>query len=195
MARRVLVATRGARLEHAAAIAFGAATGLASLILVPRPAGYFGCALALLMIAIAFVDARRFVIPNELSFAAFVLGLADAASQDFADPGASVAAAALRGALVGLAFFGLREAYRGLRKRQGIGLGDVKLAVVAGVWLDWAFIPVAVELAALSALAAYGLGRLRAQVPMRRGARLPFGLFFAPAIWICWLLEARLNIF
>ena len=51
------------------------------------------------------------------------------------------------------AFFGLWALYRRLRGREGIGLGDVKLAGVAGVWLDWPTIPVAVEIAALAALA------------------------------------------
>ena len=34
-------------------------------------------------------------------------------------------------------FFALRYGYARLRGRQGLGLGDVKLAFVAGAWLDW----------------------------------------------------------
>ena len=65
-----------------------------------------------------------------------------------------------------------------------MGLGDVKLAAVAGVWLDWAFLPLVVEIAALSGLAAALYARLRGDGLDLKG-RLPFGAFFAPAIWIC----------
>jgi leader peptidase (prepilin peptidase)/N-methyltransferase len=53
-------------------------------------------------------------------------------------------------------------------------------------------IPIAVEIAALAALAVYALRRSMTGRPIRATARLPFGLFFAPAIWLCWLLEATL---
>ena len=70
-----------------------------------------------------------------------------------------------------------------------MGFGDVKLAAVAGVWLDWAFLPVAIEIAALSALAVALYARFRDH-GFDPKARLPFGAFFAPAIWICWVLTA-----
>jgi leader peptidase (prepilin peptidase)/N-methyltransferase len=86
-------------------------------------------------------------------------------------------------------FFGFRAVYRTLRGVEGMGFGDVKLAAVAGVWLDWASLPIAVEIAALSALAAALYTRLRGN-EFDAKARLPFGTFFAPAIWIYWLLAA-----
>jgi leader peptidase (prepilin peptidase)/N-methyltransferase len=70
-----------------------------------------------------------------------------------------------------------------------MGFGDVKLAAVAGVWLDWGDLPAAVDIAALSALASALLGRLRGN-EWGLAAKLPFGAFFAPAIWVCWLLAA-----
>jgi leader peptidase (prepilin peptidase)/N-methyltransferase len=85
------------------------------------------------------------------------------------------------------AFFAFRVAYRRLRGFEGIGLGDVKLAAVAGVWLDWADLPIAVDIAAVSALAAALCGRLAGRELGLTG-KLPFGAFFAPAIWVCWLL-------
>ena len=84
-------------------------------------------------------------------------------------------------------FLALRILYRRLRGRDGLGLGDVKLAAVAGVWLDWSDLPVAVDLAALSALAAALFSRLRGG-HFDPKAKLPFGAFFAPAIWLCWFL-------
>ena len=57
--------------------------------------------------------------------------------------------ALLRGAVLALLFLGLRVLYRRVRGRDGIGLGDVKLAGVVGAWLGWVTIPIAVEIAAL----------------------------------------------
>lgn len=70
-----------------------------------------------------------------------------------------------------------------------MGLGDVKLAAVAGVWLGWTDLPVAVDIAALSAPASALIGRFRGNEWSLSG-KLPFGAFFARAIWICWLLAA-----
>ncbi|MGZ6244141.1 MAG: prepilin peptidase, partial [Candidatus Binataceae bacterium] len=70
--------------------------------------------------------------------------------------------------------------------------GDVKLAGVAGAWLGWLTIPIAVEIAALAALAAYGIRHYAAGRPFEAALKFPFGLFFAPAIWLGWLLDATL---
>ena len=92
-------------------------------------------------------------------------------------------------------FFALRAVYHRIRGRQGIGLGDVKLAAVAGVWLEWTTIPIAIEIAALAALAGVAIRQLARGRPLHAQARLPFGLFLAPAIWLGWLLEATLLAF
>jgi len=55
-------------------------------------------------------------------------------------------------------------------------------------------IPIAIQLAAFGGLSAYLLWRRRPSESISAAKRrLPFGLFFAPAIWLCWLLEARCN--
>ncbi len=164
-----------------------------------RAPGWFGALLAFLMLAIAIIDARSLLIPNGLSLAAFLLALADAAFGASAEfwPGAlqAVGLAIIRAAVLGLAFLALRALYSRLRGREGIGLGDVKLAAVAGAWLDWPLTPVAVEIAALAALAAYAVGRLAGRRPFDATQPLPFGLFFAPAIWVCWLIETGIFAF
>ena len=181
--------------EEVTIVIAGAAGIAASVLLLPDARGVAGGGLALLMIAIAVIDARRFIIPDELTIAALALGFVHAALQDTDAIMPSLATAALRGAVLALAFWGLRIAYGRLRGREGIGLGDVKLAGVAGVWLDWATMPVAVEIAALAALGVYAVRRFRGGRSVGRTIRLPFGLFFAPAIWIGWLLESMLPLF
>ena len=101
----------------------------------------------------------------------------------------SVGLAALRGLAFALVLLGIRYGYEWLRGREGIGLGDVKLAGVAGAWLDWSVMPVSVEIAACSALFVYLFRQFALRQPLRATSRLPFGTFFAPAIWACWILQ------
>jgi leader peptidase (prepilin peptidase) / N-methyltransferase len=182
------------RLQHEWTIGAAAVIGVAvSIASAPGLRGALGACLALLMLAIAVVDARRFVIPNEFTAIAFVLGLFHAVATrgelTILEAGAM---GLLRAGVLALLFLALREAYRRLRGREGIGLGDVKLAAVAGAWLDWAAMPLAVEIAALAALMLYAAAHLAGGRPLRASRRIPFGLFLAPAIWLAWLIEPML---
>ena len=165
----------------------------ASIAFAPGTIGLLGAALALLMMTIAVIDWRSFVIPDRLTIAGLALALVHAAVPEAAhEPDAmlrAVAMAAIRGAALALAFLIIRNVYARIRGRQGLGLGDVKLAGVAGAWLGWPIMPIAIELAAFAALSAYLLRQFVFGRPIRTTNRVPFGLFFAPAIWICWLLE------
>jgi leader peptidase (prepilin peptidase) / N-methyltransferase len=171
-------------------VAVGVATAAASVAAVPGVAGWLGAGLALIMLAIAAVDARYFIIPDALNAAGLALGLVHAVMVGEGSAIESLALAALRAAALALVFLALRLIYARLRGRQGLGLGDVKLAAVAGAWLGWNAIPVAIEIAAVSALAVYAPRHYLLRRPLRATTRLPFGLFFAPAIWLGWLLDA-----
>jgi leader peptidase (prepilin peptidase)/N-methyltransferase len=83
--------------------------------------------------------------------------------------------------------------YRRWRARDGLGLGDIKLAAVAGAWLELGTAFAVIEIATLSALGAYFVSGYLRKRPPRATAFLPFGVFLAPAIWIGWLLEAALG--
>ena len=164
----------------------------ASLLAAHGAKGILGTLLAALMIAIDVTDARRWIIPDELSAAAFVLGVLHAALTAQDTMWQAMAFALLRALIAAMLFYGILVGYRMLRGHDGLGLGDVKLAAVAGVWLDWLGIAAAVEMAALSALAAYLAVSLFAGRKMRRTAALPLGLFLAPSIWLAWLGETVL---
>jgi leader peptidase (prepilin peptidase)/N-methyltransferase len=158
--------------------------------------GAFGASLAILMLAIAVIDLRYFIIPDELNAAAFVLALlwscAFAQSHDLGTLAHAMGAPVIRAAMLALALFSLRIGYRWLREREGLGLGDVKLGCVAGAWLDWTMMPIAIEIAALAALAFHLVSQVSRRRKFRPSARLPFGAFLAPAIWVCWLIQAVL---
>ncbi len=157
----------------------------ASFAAAPGWTGAAGAGLAVLALAIAVIDRRSLIIPDPLNalaliFGILVLGLKSEALE-------AIANALVRAAVMFGVFFAFRAGYRELRGREGIGLGDVKLAAVAGVWLNWIDLPIAVDIAALSALASVLIGRVVGK-EWSWTEKLPFGLFFAPAIWICWLL-------
>jgi leader peptidase (prepilin peptidase)/N-methyltransferase len=167
------------------------AVGL-SFVASPDWRGAFGAALALLMLAIALSDMRHFIVPDALSATAFILGLIFAGLFDDAPLSEAILTCLLRAAAAALPLLALMLFYEWWRGRPGLGLGDVKLAAVAGAWLDWFTIVGVIEAAALAALTAYGVWRYLLHRPIVATTPLPFGLFLAPAIWAGWLAEAAL---
>jgi leader peptidase (prepilin peptidase)/N-methyltransferase len=165
----------------------------ASLVASPGPDGLFGAFLGLLMLAIAVIDSERYIIPNQLTAAAVALALLRAGTVGPDADWRAVISAALRAAAIAVPFLALMIGYRRWRGRDGLGLGDIKLAAVAGAWLGFATIFAVIELAALSALGAYIVSGYLNKRPLKATAFLPFGLFLAPAIWIGWLVEALLG--
>ena len=79
--------------------------------------------------------------------------------------------AAAQGALAAATLLAIELIYRRLRGRPGLGVGDVKLAGVAGAWLSASSLPAAIELAALAALLAYSARQIRKRRRFRSGSR------------------------
>lgn len=165
----------------------------ASLVGAPGLEGLLGAFLAALMLAIAVVDSRRYIIPNELTAAALALALLRANTFGPDAGWDAMIWAVFRSAAVALPLLALMAGYRRWRGRDGLGLGDIKLAAVAGAWLGFVTIFAVIELAALSALGAYIVTAYWHERPLKATAFLPFGLFLAPAIWLGWLAETMLN--
>jgi len=176
----------------AAVVALAIAGMIASLWAAPGLPGFLGAALWLIMLAIAAIDARLFIIPNELTAVGLILALANAAVQAPDAMAQSIIMALVRAAVLASMFYALRALYRRLRGRDGLGLGDVKLAGVAGAWLGLLTIPIAIEIAALAALAVFGIRLYRGGRSFDSALKFPFGLFLAPSIWLGWLLETTL---
>ena len=165
-------------------LAFGAAV-VASFWVVPGWGGLMGAALAALMLAIVRADWRCYRVPDRLNALALALRGADILLS--AAPKAEAAMDAIAGAaLASAAFYLFRLLYGWLRGREGLGLGDVKLAAVAGAWVDLHLLAWVVEAAAISGLA---LALTRGRSGLRADARMPFAVGFAPAIWLGWWLD------
>jgi leader peptidase (prepilin peptidase)/N-methyltransferase len=180
---------RRARIARAAFAVVAVAAALASIAAAPDMRGFLGAALALLTGAIALYDARRFIIPNVLNAASFALALAHAVALDPGAAAEEIVLALVRAAATAGVFLAIKLGYRWLRGREGLGMGDVKLAGVAGAWLDWFGILVAVELAVLAALGVHLVRLAVRQRPLRAAGALPFGLYLAPAIWVAWFVQ------
>jgi leader peptidase (prepilin peptidase)/N-methyltransferase len=179
--------TRRIRGDGLVPIVIGVVGISVSLATSPDLRGAFGAALAVLMLAIAVSDLQRFVVPDLLTAIAFVLGLIYAACFDVGSMAEILLDRLLRSTATALPFLALMLLYEWWRRRPGLGLGDVKLAAVAGVWLDWFSFVAVIEVAALTALAAFGISRYILRRPIGATTPLPFGLFLAPAIWAGWI--------
>jgi leader peptidase (prepilin peptidase) / N-methyltransferase len=181
--------------RHYATVIFvvvGAVAATISFLAAPGLRGFCGAGLALLMFMIAYYDACHFIIPNILAGAAFVLVFACivASAPDRLAP--EIGLVLLRAAVTAGAFLTVKFGYRALRGRHGLGMGDVKLAAVAGAWLGWLTILFVIDIAVVVALGGYVLRQYVNHRPLRATSMLPFGLFLAPAIWLGWLLETTL---
>ncbi len=144
---------------------------------------WLDCLLGWWLLALAWIDLRRWLLPDALTLPLIVAGLAAAA---LFDPGA------LLHRVLGIAigYLGLRAIaalYRAARGREGLGGGDAKLLAAGGAWVGWVALPQVILAAALAALVAAAAVHLAGTRLTARSA-LPFGPFLATAIWAVWLL-------
>jgi leader peptidase (prepilin peptidase)/N-methyltransferase len=90
-------------------------------------------ALALGLVAAAFIDLEHMILPDSITLGGAVLGVATASFREmtFTD--------ALIGAAVGFLIVWLPfiVIYPRIRGRAGMGLGDAKLLMLAGAWFGW----------------------------------------------------------
>src|SRR5579883_1478670 len=158
------------------------AIALWALWTVPQDQLWASCILGWGLLALAAIDARDFLLPDTITLPLVVAGLAAAFFGEPDDLPQHVAGAAL-GAV---AFLAIRIAYRHLRGREGLGLGDVKLMAVAGAWVSWVGLPSVVLIAAVASFA-WVLARGKRQRPIALDTRLPFGPGLCLGIWMVWL--------
>ena len=154
-----------------AALAFELAMLAIALVLVtvapPGPRSFLWLIAAGLLLAVGVIDARHLIIPTGAVAAVLLLGLGDGLVASAADAASSrgLLQDRLIGAAVGYAGMALlRQAYRRLRGREGLGGGDPLLMAALGAWLGWQALPTALLLAAVTGLAfvlAGGLVRRR----------------------------------
>ncbi len=160
----------------------GIAIGLVSVLSLPGPVAIASIVLGVLMLAGADVDARTYLLPNVITWGATICGVAAAWFLDELNPWLATSDAILRAMCVAGLLALLRWIYSSIRHREGLGLGDVKLAAAVGAWLPLDVIPLCFGLATGGALVAILWGLLRGR-RIERTMRIPLGTFLCPALW------------
>jgi leader peptidase (prepilin peptidase)/N-methyltransferase len=90
-------------------------------------------------------------------------------------------------AVIGFALMaGVAAAYRHVRGRDGLGLGDAKLFAVSGAWLGLEALPTVLLCACASAMVAVLIANRRWR-DISSTTRIPFGPFLGLGTWIMWL--------
>jgi leader peptidase (prepilin peptidase)/N-methyltransferase len=165
------------------------ATALVSGIFLPWPVAIASTVLGALMIAGADVDARTYLLPDLITWGAVGCGIVAAPLLDAFDAWLAIASALTRafGTAVVLAL--LRRCYAWIRRREGLGFGDVKLAAAVGAWLPLDTIPLCFGLAASAALVTVMVAHLRGR-SIEGAMKLPFGAFLCPALWLVFYASA-----
>ena len=140
------------------------------------------CVLGWLLVANATCDVLVFRLPDIFTYPLIAAGFAVALG--FND---GRLADQLIGAVAGFAILAaLAWVYERLRHRQGLGLGDAKLAAAAGAWLGWQALPSVILVAATAGIAWAGVAYLlRGRTGLDE--RVPFGVPLALAFWLTWL--------
>jgi leader peptidase (prepilin peptidase)/N-methyltransferase len=158
------------------------AIGLVSVVSLPGPVAIASIVLGVLMVAGADVDARTYILPNVITWGAAICGVVAAWFLDELNPWLAILDAVLRavGAAGLLAL--LRWSYGCIRHREGLGLGDVKLAAAVGAWLPLEIMPLCFGLATSGALVTILWARLRGN-RIDRTMKIPLGAFLCPALW------------
>ncbi len=157
-------------------------TGAVTLILFYQhgwtPQFFFYTIFCYFLIVIAFIDWQYQIIHNKLLIVMLLFGMAF---------NAVFLLIAWKQALLGVALAGgvfltLSLAARFIFGRESMGMGDVKFAAVAGFFLGFKFILVALYFGFLSALIFIIVMKLARQMPENR--LIPMGTFFAIGIFV-----------
>lgn len=161
----------------------------ASLFLLQPAWAIVSCLLGWTMLAIAVSDAERFIVPDVLSLPSIPAGLVVTNFVGDADAASALVLEHCIAAAVGAAaLYALKQLYLFWRGREGLGLGDVKLAAVAGAWTGLQGLGHVLLLACLLAIAYVVLGNLRNLRSLAGSTAVAFGVFLAPSIWLVWCL-------
>ncbi len=172
--------------RYPAVEALGAACVLVSATVSIGPAGAAVRAVFLLsMVAITLIDYDHRIIPDEISLGGIPLGLLACTLIGVPRLESLIGALAGAGGLLAVAFL-----YSALRKVDGMGGGDIKLAGMLGAFLGWKGVLMTIVLGSL-------LGSLLGIALMASGkgtgkTALPFGSFLAPAAALILIVGPRI---
>jgi len=144
-------------------------------------------ALGWTLLTLGIVDLVAFRLPDVLTLPLAAAGLLLSLRLPDHDP-----VAHLIGAAAGfLVLYLIAILYRRARAREGLGLGDAKLAAAAGAWLGWQALPSVILIACAAAFIWLGVRvALRGRAVLSQ--QIAFGVPLCFAFWLVWLYGAPL---
>lgn len=150
-------------------LACGLFTALNFFLYGPGSAFVWATSFLLLVLALAVIDGRHMILPDELTFNGFVLGLAlSLAGGPVPLKEAIIGSVMGGGSLLAVSMVG------GLIARKEVmGQGDVKMMAMVGAYLGWRGAFLTVFLGSLCGLLVFG------PISLRRKVLVPFGVFLA----------------
>ena len=155
---------------------------------------FAACLFASAMIILGFIDFYHQILPDEITLSGLLLALAYSFFRDDLS-----LRQALIGAVVGAGFIlFVYGVYYLLRKKEGIGMGDVTMMLLIGAFLGWKLSFFTLVLASFIGVLV-GVYFILAKKKSLQYA-LPFGTFLAPAAFVSFLwgeqiINWYLNIF
>jgi leader peptidase (prepilin peptidase)/N-methyltransferase len=146
------------------------------------------------LIALGFIDFNHKILPDALTLPGFALALAYSFFRADLRPAQSLIGAAVGGGFL-LLVYGV---YYGLKKKEGLGLGDVTLMLMIGAFLGWRLTLLTLILASVAGAVVGIIIIVRKKKNLQYA--LPFGTFLAPAaflalLWGETIVAAYLNLY
>lgn len=138
---------------------------------------------------ISWIDFHRYVIPNLLNLSLALCGFA-VSVMVLEKTAASVL---IESGLVAVMFSLIAKGYSAMRKRRGIGAGDVKFLGAAATWVGLLGMPWVVLIASVSGLLFAVIASLRGR-NMGTDSRLAFGPHLSLGLMLTWLLRDTIAI-
>jgi leader peptidase (prepilin peptidase) / N-methyltransferase len=150
----------------------------------------FGTVFLACVADIVIADWQIMIVPDRSVAGMFIAGWLDALAASGWDSAELIGSPALdhilRSLFLGGGVWLLARSYRWARKRDGLGLGDIKLIAAAGAWLSFDLALDAITLAAVGALVGIGVLAYIQKTNARLSQEIPFAVFLAPAFWLVW---------
>ncbi|MGH8040554.1 MAG: prepilin peptidase [Rudaea sp.] len=165
-------------------------TGICSAIIVWKFGASWqagaGLALTWTLIALAGIDVRTQLLPDQMTLPLLWLGLTLSLLPLFVDSGASIL-----GAAIGyLALWSVYWMFKLATGKEGMGYGDFKLLAALGAWMGpAALLPIVLLSSFIGAIVGGAFLAIRGQ---DRATPIPFGPFLAAAGWVWFVFSEPL---
>ena len=149
----------------------------------------WGLVLVLLLSPIVWYDHKHQIIPNALSLALAVVGLGFQVSNH----PQNVISILLQATIIFIFFATFRSLYSFIRKRQGLGFGDVKLLGAATLWIGALAVPQLMLIATTTGLL-YIITRVHFGKTTTKITKIAFGPHICLGLIVTWWINEFLNV-